>query len=240
MELTNRQNLILERIIKEYIGSAEPVPSGSLSKAGDFKISPAMIRIEMEKLTEAGYLFQPFVSSGRVPTDKGYRFFVDKILKERASGKKRENKNEKKKKEIKKKLAEEKNDPFALSQKLTKALSGACSSMVFLSFLEDDLFFKDGWEELVREPEFGLRNVLIDFSDFIGEIEAGFDEIKARENIDVYIGKELPFPQAKDFSLIAKGIILPQNVKARISLIGPKRMDYDKNIDLIDSLNDLF
>ena len=80
MLITDRQKDILDKIIQEYISSAEPVPSQSLEKKYDFGLSPATIRGEMHKLTEEGFLYQPHTSAGRVPTDKGYRFFVDNLL----------------------------------------------------------------------------------------------------------------------------------------------------------------
>ena len=66
-------------IVKEYIDSAEPVSSQLLEKKYDFDISPATIRIEMQKLTDKGFLLQPHTSAGRIPSDKGYRFYVDNL-----------------------------------------------------------------------------------------------------------------------------------------------------------------
>jgi len=80
METTQRQTEILNRLIQEYIDSARPVSSQLLEKKYDFSICPAMIRIEMQKLTDQGFICQPHTSAGRVPTDKGYRFFVDNLL----------------------------------------------------------------------------------------------------------------------------------------------------------------
>ena len=81
--ITSRQGEILNRIIQDYIVLAEPVSSQLLEKKHKFGISPATIRNEMQKLTDSGYLSQPYTSAGRVPTDKGYRFFVDKLLENR-------------------------------------------------------------------------------------------------------------------------------------------------------------
>ena len=78
--LTQRQSEILDRIVRDYIALAEPVSSRLLEKKHDFGVSPATIRNEMQKLTDRGYLFQPHTSAGRVPTDRGYRFFVDELL----------------------------------------------------------------------------------------------------------------------------------------------------------------
>ncbi|MGB8953914.1 MAG: heat-inducible transcriptional repressor HrcA [Tumebacillaceae bacterium] len=79
--LTDRQKAILQILVDDYIRSAEPVGSRTLSKRSDLTISPATIRNEMADLEELGYLEQPHTSAGRVPSQKGYRFYVDHLLK---------------------------------------------------------------------------------------------------------------------------------------------------------------
>ncbi|WP_040948331.1 heat-inducible transcriptional repressor HrcA [Gorillibacterium massiliense] len=79
--LTDRQRMILNAIIDDYISTAEPVGSRSISKRGDVGYSPATIRNEMADLEELGYLEQPHTSAGRVPSQKGYRYYVDHLLK---------------------------------------------------------------------------------------------------------------------------------------------------------------
>ncbi|MDF2836154.1 MAG: heat-inducible transcription repressor HrcA [Paenibacillus sp.] len=79
--LTERQRMILNAIIDDYIRSAEPVGSRSISKRGDVGFSPATIRNEMADLEELGFLEQPHTSAGRVPSTKGYRYYVDHLLK---------------------------------------------------------------------------------------------------------------------------------------------------------------
>ncbi len=74
--ISDRQEKILELLIKEYIDSARPVSSDMLKKRLHLDISPATIRNELQELMEAGYVAQPHTSAGRVPTEKGYRFFV--------------------------------------------------------------------------------------------------------------------------------------------------------------------
>ncbi len=81
MGLTERKEKILETIISDYIKRAEPVGSRTLTRRYNFDISPATIRNEMADLEEMGYLAQPHTSAGRVPTEKGYRLFVDKLIK---------------------------------------------------------------------------------------------------------------------------------------------------------------
>ncbi|MCR2803202.1 heat-inducible transcriptional repressor HrcA [Paenibacillus soyae] len=78
--LTDRQRMILNAIVDDYIRSAEPVGSRSISKRGDVAFSPATIRNEMADLEELGYLEQPHTSAGRVPSTKGYRYYVDHLV----------------------------------------------------------------------------------------------------------------------------------------------------------------
>ena len=78
-ELDARKAAILEAIVTEYIGTAQPVGSGHVSQASGIQVSPATIRSEMVALERDGYLVQPHTSAGRIPTDKGYRFFVDHL-----------------------------------------------------------------------------------------------------------------------------------------------------------------
>ncbi|MDR5657968.1 heat-inducible transcriptional repressor HrcA [Serpentinicella sp. ANB-PHB4] len=80
MKLNERKTLILQAIIQDYIQSAEPVGSRTLSKKYELGVSPATIRNEMSDLEELGYLKQPHTSSGRIPSDKGYRLYVDKLM----------------------------------------------------------------------------------------------------------------------------------------------------------------
>lgn len=79
--LSERQRLILSIIVEDYIRSAEPVGSRSISKRGDVSFSPATIRNEMADLEELGYLEQPHTSAGRIPSHKGYRYYVDHLVK---------------------------------------------------------------------------------------------------------------------------------------------------------------
>ncbi|MDF2927501.1 MAG: hrcA [Paenibacillaceae bacterium] len=80
--LSERQKMILSAIVDDYIRSAEPVGSRSISKRGDVAFSPATIRNEMSDLEELGYLEQPHTSAGRIPSEKGYRYYVDHLLRQ--------------------------------------------------------------------------------------------------------------------------------------------------------------
>lgn len=80
MDLNDRKQKILQAIVDEYIGTAEPVGSRAISKKNELGLSSATIRNEMADLEDMGYLIQPHASAGRVPSDNGYRFYVNSLL----------------------------------------------------------------------------------------------------------------------------------------------------------------
>ena len=81
--LTDRKKKILKAIIKTYMETGEPVGSRTISKDGDLNVSSATIRNEMSDLTDLGYIVQPHTSAGRIPSDKGYRLYVDELMREK-------------------------------------------------------------------------------------------------------------------------------------------------------------
>jgi heat-inducible transcriptional repressor len=84
--LSERQRMILSAIIDDYVRSAEPIGSRSISKRGNVSFSPATIRNEMSDLEEMGFLEQPHTSAGRIPSHKGYRYYVDHLLQQDSLG----------------------------------------------------------------------------------------------------------------------------------------------------------
>jgi heat-inducible transcriptional repressor len=80
-QLSEREHLVLEAVVRNYILSASPTGSRFLSKQAQFDLSPATIRNIMSDLEERGFIIQPHTSAGRVPTDKGYRYYVDRLMK---------------------------------------------------------------------------------------------------------------------------------------------------------------
>ena len=83
MELDERKKKILNVIIRNYMETGEPVGSRTISKDPDLKLSSATIRNEMSDLEEMGYIIQPHTSAGRIPSDKGYRFYVEHLMEEK-------------------------------------------------------------------------------------------------------------------------------------------------------------
>jgi transcriptional regulator of heat shock response len=227
--ITERQESILEKVIQEYVGSAYPVSSRFLVKKYNFGICPATIRNEMQKLTESGFLHQPHTSAGRVPTDKGYRFFVNNLLKEGIS-------EFEDIFEIEEILEEEKRDFLKLTTHLSKFLAIASSNLATIHLFEKDFFFKEGWEEILKETEFEEKTFIIDFAELLQNFENDIKNLDINSEIKVYIGKENPFTKSKDFSIILSRCRFPDKEEVIVSLLGPKRMSYEKNISLINSI----
>ena len=224
MKLTERQGKLLNTIVKEYIDSAQPVSSQLLEKRYDFGICPATIRIEMQKLTDKGFLSQPHTSAGRIPTDRGYRFFVNNLFEK-----------ELKDFEIGDWFEENISDTIKFIQSLTKHLATASRALT-LSYLEKEkIFWKEGWENVLREPEFNKKDCIINFTKLLKNLEEDIEELKINSGIKIYIGRENPFPKAGDFSIISVKCHFPDE-EGIISLLGPKRMEYDRNISLMNSL----
>ena len=83
MELSSRQQKILAAVVEHYIATGEPAGSKMLCDSLDFTVSPATVRNEMSELAERGLLLQPHTSAGRIPSQKGYRVYVDRLMKRR-------------------------------------------------------------------------------------------------------------------------------------------------------------
>ena len=80
MELDERKRKILNALIENYLETGEPVGSRTISQSSDLSLSSATIRNEMADLEEMGLIVQPHTSAGRIPTDEGYRFYVESLL----------------------------------------------------------------------------------------------------------------------------------------------------------------
>lgn len=233
MRITKRQEEILNRIVHNYIDSAKPVSSEFLEKKHKLGISPATIRIEMQKLTDRGFLFQPHTSAGRIPTDRGFRFFVDRLFK----GESLEFSDKKFLKEIQE-IKHQIGDSLKFSREITKILASLSSNLAFSYLFDEKIFWKEGWQEIFAEPEFEDTECVKNFLEMIENLEKHIEDFIFEEDFlpRVYIGKESPILKSKDFSLVISQSKFPKKKKATLAILGPKRMAYQKNISLINSL----
>ncbi|MCR4323016.1 MAG: hypothetical protein NUV61_02925 [Candidatus Azambacteria bacterium] len=233
--ISDRQKSILFAVIEEYVKTAQPISSQMVCELFDFDVSPATMRAEIARLEEDGYLQQPHTSAGRVPTDKGYRLFVDALL----VHKERENK---KARAAMRHVADLDQEAYAAFADLARAIATLAGSTVFSGALRSSAFFKAGVHDTLSQPEledFSLRKRFGDVVDSIEEDLPAFTDALAREGPVVFIGKENPLSKARDFSMLVS--------RCRISggdgvvvILGPKRMNYRKSIDALDALCDFF
>ena len=229
MEISDRQREILLRIVQEYINSARPVSSRLIEAKYNLGICSAAIRIEMQRLTEMGFIFQPHTSAGRVPSDKGYRFFVDNLLDEGALETEDIS-------EIKNIFQKKQKNIFGLAEEVARFLAQRSAGLVVLEILKGGFFWKEGWEEIVREPEFERRDILLEFTELLKDFEKEIKRLKPKRFPMVYIGQECPFSKGRNFSIILTRCCFYKSQEIVISLLGPKRMNYNRNIGLIYSL----
>lgn len=216
--LTERQVDILNSVIGEYIKLAAPVSSHLLKKGKGLKISPATIRNEMQELTNQGYLYQPHTSAGRVPTDKGYRFFVDKLLGQIRSS------------NIGGLRSSREHLGVFLMREITRFLAEESSDLAVGYSTVDKIFWKEGWQDIFEEPEFEEPGLAAAFARMIDDFEESVDAMLLHQT-KVYIGRENPFSKTQDFSIILSGF-----GDGVFAILGPKRMSYDKNINLIQTI----
>lgn len=228
--MNKRQEKILECIVEEYTSTALPIGSKVLVEKYRIDASSATIRGEMVELEEMGYLYQPHVSAGRIPTDKGYRYFVEELMKDKELTKKEQL-------SLQTELLKLKAKNMRLSRTSAKLLSGITGNLAIGGMLDKDEFDDFGMRELLSEPEFKkLDDVcrLVETMDYIDEM---FDKIvkEMKEGeVKIFIGAENPVNKISNCSMIVSPYKLKNGERGVLALIGPKRMKYAKNKSLIE------
>jgi len=239
-QLTNRQSKILELIIREYVKSAQPVSSKSLEESGGFALSSATLRSEMQELEWLGYLEQPHTSAGRVPTDKAYRLFVDHVVRGE-----HQTPAERARKHIAETLRGAGDDPRNINRATAQMLAELCSSLVITGIVNDDEFFKFGLSSLFAMPEFQEFGRAQQIADVFDQFDVMFVQLEnmffGHDPIRVFIGHESPFRAMRGESVIVGHYHLPRHVRGSLTVIGPTRMNYERNLSLVrytvDELN---
>ncbi|MFA4942227.1 MAG: hypothetical protein WC564_01150 [Patescibacteria group bacterium] len=225
MAISERKQLILTTIIKEYLKTAQPVSSGGLVEKYKLNISPATVRNEMMELEEAGYIFQPHTSAGRIPTALAYNLFVQDGLIE--AEKKLGNKE--------RGLLDNvfKNDEASL-RLVAKMIAEISGGAVFWAFHKNDLYYT-GISNLFSQSEFRQFNLVCDVSEVIDRLEEIIAEIfdSLRSGRQVLIGSENPFGNFLS-TVILK--YKKDNRTGVFGILGPMRMDYEKNLALVEYL----
>jgi transcriptional regulator of heat shock response len=227
VNMKERTQKLLDYTIRNYIKTAQPVGSSLLMEKSGLNISPATIRNELMELEQNGFLFQPHTSAGRVPTEKGYNFWLENNIREKEVKKSYKNNLEKIKDGFKK-------DNERLIKEIAKEVSEITKSAVIIGFNENEVYYT-GISNLFSQPEFRKYELIYTISEVVDDIEEIlprlFSEVK--EETSVLVGSANPF--SPECSIMISNI--SQN--HLFTLLGPIRMDYEENKAVIKYLKEL-
>ena len=230
MSEKDRTLKILEAAIQEFISGGEPVSSKQIAEKYKFGVKDATIRSELNALTESGFLSQPHTSGGRVPTDKGYQFLANRVMQDLFDSM----------------------DSFHhhFSRMVNLMGNNGLSNFVNRVSQETKLLsagfnnkeqetYKSGLDELFEQLEINSREdfcqVAKDFEDLDEKLENLPDIIKKSDSPQIFIGKKSPITQSEHLSVIIDSYDINGN-KFYLALIGPKRMDYEKNVKYLKKI----
>jgi heat-inducible transcriptional repressor len=220
VDYESRKRQVLSRTINKYIEEAVPVSSEDI--APDFDLSSATIRNIFAELEESGFLTHPYTSGGRMPTDKGYRYYVDflisqmDLLEEEKAGIVREYQ----------KQIRRLDDALEKTSEIISSITHYAGIVSFLKW--HDKFFYKGISQILEQPEFRdfekIRLLLRMIEDKRGLLDVINRDFTG--NIKVYIGRELECPGMEDCSLIVSSYKLKHKPSGRLAVLGPVRMEY--------------
>ncbi len=234
--MNQRQAKLLAAIIDQFIQTALPVGSKRLLEAGDFSLSSATIRSEMSSLEEEGFLEQPHISAGRIPTAKGYRLYITEFMKPTTHERAVRNRFETLKEQyMQRKDQERVYDSVALLARMMPNVS-------FAAVPHRERVYYLGLANVLKQPEFQVNPVLA--STVVEVLENRLTTILSNLEIDdtirYYIGDEHVLPQIQSCGLLVKQYTI-RGEKGVIGILGPHRMDYAFNtvaLDLVSKLLD--
>lgn len=229
----SRKRAILAATINRYINQPIPVASEDITK--DFSLSSATIRNIFAELEEDGFLTHPYTSAGRVPTDKGYRYYVDFLLSQMGL-------LEEEKQHIVNEYKQEIKRLEDVLEKTSEVVSVVTHYASMVSFLEwqDKIFYK-GISFILEQPEFQDLKRMQSLIKMIEEKEEMLDIINRdfKGKIKVYIGDELGCPQMNNCSLVVSNYTIKNRPAGRLAILGPMRMEYNHIIPALEYVSDI-
>jgi len=233
VDYESRRRAILTSTINKYIKRAIPISSEDI--ADEFGLSSATVRNIFAELEEAGYLTHPYTSGGRIPTDKGYRFYVDFLLSQM-------NLLDEEKQHIIKEYKKELSHLEDALEETSEVISDITHYAGIVSFLEwQDKFFYRGIGRVLEHPEFNsidkirlLIKMIEDKGRLLRIINKDFSE-----KVKVYIGKELDYPEMQNCSLVVSSFRRKNKPSGRLAVLGPARMEYNHIIPALDYISDV-
>ena len=219
--LTARQTQILKAIIDEYIETAEPVGSFALEKKYNLGVSPATIRNEMGELTTLGFLRQPHTSSGRIPSPKAMKFYVDQLMEEKTMSLADEVK-------AKEEVWDVREDIDKLMEEAVKALADRTHN-VAVAATDEGRVWHAGYANIFANPEFSNLRACADLFSFLDESprlhELFFERAITGSPIDVLFGEELGWPEVYPVGFITTRFSI-RGKNGALGVIGPIRLSY--------------
>lgn len=224
--MTERQLAILSAIIEQYAEVASPV--GSITLAKLFGVSSATVRAEMAKLEEMGFITQPHTSAGRIPTDKGYRFYVNTLNEAEAGMVPRLDRSAR---AIEARVSTHKD-------RADRAIRSAVDSLVDLTqnlglaTIGDELYMS-GMSNLFSQPEFAAGNHVQAVARLLDNLEPWLREAAPNEPLNVFIGSENPIGKSSGATLIVSRFRSPYSDKSYIGVLGPTRQSYGRVMRLV-------
>ena len=219
--MSPRQQFILQAIVETYAKTAEPVGSAALVQ--QFDISSATLRAEMVELERGGYIMQPHISAGRVPTDKGYRAYVNVLVPQKL--------NERTEMAMAKKIMS--------AGEADRAIKNAVESLAHvthnlgLATIGGNLYMS-GIAGLFQHPEFFGGDKAYQLARLLDSLEEWLAEAAPNEPISVYIGHENPIGRSSGATLIISRFESPYSERSYIGVLGPTRQQYGPVIGLVE------
>ena len=227
--MNERQSKILVAVIEEYTKTGLPVGSSILVDKYGFQVSPATLRNDMGHLEDAGYLYQPHTSAGRIPTDAGYRHFVEEIMPDRELSKKEQH-------ALQKELLQLKAQNTRLTRTTAKLLSTLSGYVAVSGLPQKNDFSEFGLRSLLRDVEAEDLDQLCQLAeslDYIDERCEGLMLELADGETKIFIGADNPIGKATNYSMVVSQYE-KNGEKGIVALIGPKNMAYERNKSLIN------
>ena len=227
-ELTPRQIQILKCVVEEYTETAIPVGSDVLEKKYNVGVSPATIRNEMSALTKMGFLRQPHTSSGRVPSPKAIKLYVNQLMEEKKLSVAEEVQA--------REQVSQGNDNFDhLMHEVTRALANNTHSLA-IAATDNGQVWHSGYANILDIPEFYNIDVTIRVLAMIEEArrlqELFFGRAVREEPIEVLFGEELGWPNFEPVGIISCQFTGPEG-RGSLGVIGPTRFNYPAIIPIL-------
>jgi len=220
-----RQKELFKNIVEEYIKTAQPVGSKLIVERFNLDISPATVRNNMRELEEDGLIFSPHTSAGRIPTEKGYKYFIENYINFSDEFKEEEIKEIEKLRNLEIKGIDK-------IKNLAKILAEKSGLGVFVGFAKNNVYYT-GLSNIFSQPEFQDLNLIQNISEVIDHLDEVMGKIYDQTSeTQIKIGSDNLF--SSDCSAVVTKF---KNIL--IGIIGPMRMDYQYNIKLINFVKNI-